>query len=41
MQGQVEPPILIGQARKLVFNNLPSLFVYANVNIEKTQVTLS
>ena len=37
---QLGPSILVGQARKLIFYNLTSLFVYGNLSIKKTWVTL-
>jgi hypothetical protein len=34
------PPVLVGQARKLVFNSLTPLFVYDKFSMKKTWVTL-
>lgn len=40
MQGYFGPPILLGQTRKLVFNNPTPLFVRNNLNIKKMWMTL-
>lgn len=34
------PTILVEEARKLTFGSLTPLFVYGNLSIEKTRVTL-
>ena len=39
MQGYLGPPILVGQPRKPVFNNLTPLFVHGKLSIKKTLVT--
>ena len=40
MQSKLGTPILVGQARKLFFNNMTPLFVHDNLSIKKTWVAL-